>query len=353
MTSTASESMSGDPAGRLAALERFAGDYVGGDDFDLAPASEDASFRRYFRLRAGGDRFIIMDAPPEHEASGPFLEVAAQLAAAGLHPPRVYEVDKAQGFMVLEDLGDGLYLDRLTEANARHLYGAAIDALVVMQTELAHEDLSEFVHTCFEHEFALFTDWLLQRHLGLDPRRWQSSLDATAATLKDTLQAQPRVFVHRDYHSRNLIWLEAGAAKTVNPGILDFQDAVSGPLAYDLVSLLRDCYVAWPPALIDELVLRYLERLARAAAPFEVPDAATFRRWFDLTGIQRHLKAAGIFARLAHRDSKPRYLADLPRTLGYVARVSSAYPELTDLRTLVAQTVLPAVTATAQTTRGD
>ena len=155
--------MSGESARRLAALERFAGTHVGGDDFDLAPASQDASFRRYFRLRTGSERFIIMDAPPEHEASGPFLEIAARLRAAGLHAPRVYEVDEAQGFMVLEDLGDGLYLDRLTEASARQLYGAAIDALVVMQTGLAHEDLSEFVDACFEHEFALFTDWLLHR----------------------------------------------------------------------------------------------------------------------------------------------------------------------------------------------
>lgn len=315
---------------------------------DLRPASADASFRRYFRVLSGGHSYIAMDAPPAQEDSEPFLRIAGWLQAIGLTAPRVLEADLGAGFLLLTDLGDELYLHRLRAepGEADRLYGAAIRALVQLQrggarhaAELPPYD-RDFLHT----EMALFRDWLCQRHLALD---WSAddaaAWDAVTDRLAASAVAQPAVFVHRDYHSRNLM-VTAGP-----PGILDFQDAMHGPVTYDLVSLLKDCYITWPRGRVLGWVDEY-RREARAAGLRLGDEAgapggrdADFLRAFDLMGVQRHLKAAGIFARLWHRDGKPGYLADVPRTLAYVTALRADYPELAWLCALITERVLPAL----------
>lgn len=287
----------------------------------LLPVSGDASFRRYFRLRFDDRSWIAVDAPPEQEDSRPFVALAARLGEAGLHVPRVLASDLGRGFMLLTDLGDTLYLDALNPASADDLYGAALDALLRLQA-IPATDLPAYDAALLMREMELFRDWYLQRHLGvvLDAPA-HAVLDVSFAALCEAALAQPRVFVHRDYHSRNLM------VCAPNPGILDFQDAVHGPVTYDLVSLLRDCYIAWPEAQVEAWVEAYRLR-ALAVGLLPATDAATFRRWFDWMGVQRHLKAIGIFARLQHRDGKPAYLQDIPRTLGYVRQVAGRYPEL-------------------------
>lgn len=287
----------------------------------LLPVSGDASFRRYFRLRFDDRSWIAVDAPPEQEDSRPFVALAARLGEAGLHVPRVLASDLGRGFMLLTDLGDTLYLDALNPASADDLYGAALDALLRLQA-IPATDLPAYDAALLMREMELFRDWYLQRHLGvvLDAPA-HAVLDVSFAALCEAALVQPRVFVHRDYHSRNLM------VCAPNPGILDFQDAVHGPVTYDLVSLLRDCYIAWPEAQVEAWVEAYRLR-ALAVGLLPATDAATFRRWFDWMGVQRHLKAIGIFARLQHRDGKPAYLQDIPRTLGYVRQVAGRYPEL-------------------------
>ncbi|WP_405223808.1 aminoglycoside phosphotransferase family protein [Lentisalinibacter sediminis] len=312
---------------------------------DLRPASADASFRRYFRVRSGGQSYVAMDAPPAREDSEPFLRIAGWLQAIGLTAPRVLHADLDAGFLLLTDLGDELYLHRLEAepGEADRLYGAAIRALVRLQRGGARhvDELPPYDHAFLHTEMALFRDWLCQRHLGLD---W-SVADATAwrevtERLAANAVAQPAVFVHRDYHSRNLM------VTAEPPGILDFQDAMHGPVTYDLVSLLKDCYITWPRqrvlAWVD--VYRQEARAAGLRAGDEAGDEdGGFLRAFDLMGVQRHLKAAGIFARLWHRDGKPGYLADVPRTLAYVAELRADYPELEWLCALIAERVLPAL----------
>jgi N-acetylmuramate 1-kinase len=295
----------------------------------LAPASADASFRRYFRVTLPDGTRVAMDAPPGKEDLGPYLRVAAMLADTGVHAPEVLARNEAEGFLLLTDLGSTTYLEALADpAGVDRLYGDAIAALVRIQARGR-------VHCAY-----LFPEWLLARHLGIELDGPVAALLAEAADrLVENALAQPQVFVHRDYHSRNLMVCEGA-----NPGILDFQDAVHGPVTYDLVSLLRDCYVAWPAERVLGWVREY--RSAAAAAGLDVGrDEAGFLRWFDLMGVQRHLKAAGIFARLWHRDGKPGYLADVPRTLGYVAEACARHDELGDLGALVRERVLPAMTA--------
>ncbi|WP_405234041.1 aminoglycoside phosphotransferase family protein [Lentisalinibacter salinarum] len=315
---------------------------------DLRPASADASFRRYFRVLSGGHSYIAMDAPPAQEDSEPFLRIAGWLQAIGLTAPRVLEADLGAGFLLLTDLGDELYLQRLRAApgEADRLYGAAIRALVRLQrggarhaAELPPYDRA-FLHT----EMALFREWLCQRHLALD---WSAddaaAWDAVTERLAASAAAQPAVFVHRDYHSRNLM------VTAEPPGILDFQDAMHGPVTYDLVSLLKDCYITWPRERVLGWVDEY--RQAARAAGLRTGDGAHeaggFLRAFDLMGVQRHLKAAGIFARLWHRDGKPGYLADVPRTLAYVTALRADYPELDWICRLITERVLPALPARA------
>jgi aminoglycoside/choline kinase family phosphotransferase len=297
----------------------------------LVPASEDASFRRYFRVQPGeGPSLVVMDAPPDREDCGPFVAIAQRLAAVGLHVPAIHAADLDLGFVLLEDLGAIPYLQALDDATVDALYGDATRALRTMQREVASDGLPPYDRALLQTEMALFTDWLLGRHLGLDlSDEERRILEQTFELLVDNALEQPVVCVHRDYHSRNLMVVDAN-----NPGIIDFQDAVAGPVTYDLVSLLRDCYIAWPPERVDAWVDAYA-----AGAPGV--DRATFRRWFDRMGVQRHLKAAGIFARLRHRDGKPGYLADIPRTLGYIVEVAGRDAAVRPLGAFIAGRVLP------------
>ncbi|AOV16416.1 aminoglycoside phosphotransferase [Acidihalobacter aeolianus] len=298
---------------------------------DLRPASGDASFRRYFRLDTDGGPRIAMDAPPAQEQLAPFLEVTARLAAAGVHVPQVHAADADLGFVLLDDLGTRHYLDALDADNVDALYGDALDALV----RIAAADsagLPDYDHALLAREMALFPDWLLDRHLGLTLDGAQrTTLDAVCEALIASALAQPQIFVHRDYHARNLMLTEEH-----NPGVLDYQDAVRGPLAYDLVSLVRDAYLSWPEARVRGWALAYRDRAVAAGlcAPTADDD---FLRAFDLMGVQRQLKVLGIFARLWHRDGKPGYLSDLPRVLAYVEAVAPRHPETAPLAALIGQ----------------
>jgi len=331
------------PDPRLEQLERWLERVFGTRDFQIEPASADASFRRYFRVMRPGESWIAMDAPPDKENMGPYVRVASMLRDAGVNAPRILEHDPAQGFLLNSDLGSQTYLTALEAgADAQRLYGDAIEALLRIQ-QRAHvhaRTLPSYDEAMLRREMALFPEWFCVRHLGIAPEHPQL---AALAPVFDVLCAsaleQPRVFVHRDYHSRNL--MVCGGRTGANPGILDFQDAVCGPFTYDLVSLLRDCYIAWPGEQVHDWMSRFRAGVSRQGMP--AARAAEFRRWFDLMGVQRHLKAIGIFARLWHRDGKPGYLKDIPRTLEYVRAVGREYRELQPLETFIDAQLLPAM----------
>ncbi len=324
---------------RLEALKEWTGRALGAGGFDIRPASADASFRRYFRVSAGDRSFIAMDAPPEKGDMHPYVTVARRLHALGLNVPSVLAEDHEQGFFLLTDLGQRLYLSCLNPQTVERLYGDAMGALVVLQAgtySTAPPFLPDYDEALLRREMEIFREWYLGRHLGLGLSAGQNAvLDEAFTQLAQAALSQPRVWVHRDYHSRNLMVTEIN-----NPGILDFQDAVLGPVTYDLVSLLRDCYIAWPRERVEDWVKGYHELALQSGIPAGADDAQ-FLRWFDLMGVQRHLKASGIFARLNHRDGKPGYLADIPRTLGYVQEVSGRYAELQPLHALMRKMGLP------------
>ncbi|HEX2494757.1 MAG TPA: phosphotransferase [Steroidobacter sp.] len=330
---------------RLVQLHRWLETLFGASDFQLTPASADASFRRYFRVARAGRTLIAMDAPPDKEDMGPYVRIAAMLAEIGVNAPRVLERDSRQGFLLNSDLGSLTYLMHLEAGAAPDaLYADAIDALVRVQSRgAAHAlQLPPYDEALLRREMGLFPEWFCGRHLGL---QFQDAEAAGLARVFDVLTAhaleQPRVFVHRDYHSRNLM-VGDGDRYGPNPGILDFQDAVYGPVTYDLVSLLRDCYVAWPRARVYGWVARFRDA-AQASGVAVGSSAQEFSRWFDMMGVQRHLKAIGIFSRLWHRDGKPGYLKDIPRTLGYVRDVCADYDELRTLKTLIDERIAPAL----------
>ena len=322
---------------RLRLLEHWLAHSCAFTDFTIEPASADASFRRYFRVTlADGTTRIAMDAPPDKEDCRPFVAIAGLMADAGLHVPEIHAQDLQQGFLLLEDLGARACLGALGPDSADALYADAIDALVRLQVNAPTGDLPAYDRGLLLREMQLFPDWLLSRHLGLRLSQAESTMLETAfAALVDNALAQPVVCVHRDYHSRNLMVVNAN-----NPGVIDFQDAVAGPVTYDLVSLLRDCYIGWPAAQLDAWIAGYYERAQRAGLLTGI-DPADFRTWFDLMGVQRHLKAAGIFARLNHRDGKPGYLDDIPRTLGYIVDAGARHPASRELAGFVAGQVLP------------
>ena len=281
-----------------------------------------------------------MDAPPGQEDCRPFIKVAGYLDAMQLSAPRVLEADLEQGFLLLTDLGRELYLDVLESKSelTEPLYTDAIDALLTMQRRGVdyQSELPPYDETLLRFELSLFRDWLCGTHLELsfsdaDESEWQACCDLLVAS---ALQ-QPQVFVHRDYHSRNLMVLGED-----NPGIIDFQDAVEGPITYDLVSLLKDCYITWPPERVRAWAMQFYGQLAGDTR--ELISDERFIRYFELMGVQRHLKAAGIFCRLNYRDGKAGYLDDIPRTLDYVVAVASRYPELRFLMKLISERVLPA-----------
>jgi Predicted phosphotransferase related to Ser/Thr protein kinases len=308
---------------RLEKLTQWLQTDIGLSDFDIKPASSDASFRRYFRVFYNDQSAIAMDAPPEKEDSLPYVKVGRHFAAIGLNVPEILAEDLRQGFLLLSDLGSRLYLDALNDATVAPLYGDALEALTLLQARGAVGDsLPPYDRALLWQEMELFRAWYLKRHLKLSLKPQDHALlNRCFETLVCSALEQPRVCVHRDYHSRNLI-----ATERNNPGILDFQDAVVGPFSYDLVSLLRDCYVAWPRDRVEAWALSHRDWAIRSGV-LPVQDAKRFLRWFDLMGMQRHLKASGIFARLNYRDGKPDYLKDIPRTLGYVLEVSGRYAE--------------------------
>lgn len=296
----------------------------------LTPASADASFRRYFRATlSNGDHYIVMDAPPQYEDCRPFIQVAELFAAAGVNVPQVVQQDLTQGFLLLTDLGDTTYLSALTTDNAHPLYMDAIDALIQIQMASQPGVLPLYDAAMLSRELQLFPDWYVAKHLGVTLNDEQTRVLQTVFTkLLDNNLAQAQVFVHRDYHSRNLM------VTTPNPGVLDFQDAVFGPITYDLVSLFRDAYIAWDEEVVLDWLIRYWEKARRAKLPVSA-DFGDFYRDFEWMGMQRHLKVLGIFARLCHRDGKQGYLKDMPLVMNYVRRTAARYREFGPLLQLL------------------
>jgi len=314
---------------RLEQLKHWLDNELDFSEYTMRPASADASFRRYFRVLHEGASYVVMDAPPEKEDSRPFIRISKMLFDLGLNVPEVIDENLEQGFLLLSDLGSIPYLDVLDEETVERLYGDALGALATLQACAPdNASLPAYDRTLLLNEMELSREWLIGKHLGLSPDAAETGvIDAAFRLLAESALEQPRVCVHRDYHSRNL--MQTGIN---NPGILDFQDAVIGPVTYDLVSLLRDCYIDWPRARVEDWALGYLDlALQSGILRAEQDDPQQFLRWFDLMGMQRHLKAAGIFARLKHRDGKAGYLQDIPRTLGYVVEVAARYDELAAL----------------------
>nr|WP_293367493.1 phosphotransferase [Nevskia sp.] len=310
-------------------------------DAHFAPASADASFRRYFRVSAQGQSWIVMDAPPEREDCGPFLKVGALLLDAGVNVPQVVAQDLDQGFLLLTDLGRQTYLDVINEANADALFAPAIAALIRWQRASKPGVLPDYDAALLARELALFPDWYLARHLGIrlsgaDLADWNTVCERLIAAAL----AQPKVYVHRDYMPRNLML--SAPAPDVQVGVLDHQDAVHGPIAYDPICLFKDAFLSWPEARVDGWLRQYHAAGSAAGLPLN-PDYAAFRRDADWIGVQRHLKVLGIFARINYRDGKPKYLADTPRFIRYVIDVARRYPELAPLAGLFERLVLPRV----------
>lgn len=324
---------------RLALLTRWLREDLGFEPALIEPASADASFRRYFRVTRADQSFIVMDAPPGKEDLQPYLQVAGILAGIGLNVPWVLARDVSRGLLLLTDLGTRLYLPELsTPERARLLYADAFTALLRMQAagRAGAQALAAYDGALLVREMQLLPDWFLARHLQLPVGTAERALlERLFGFLAQAALAQPTTFVHRDYHSRNLL-----VTAQDSPGIIDFQDAVHGPVTYDLVSLLKDCYVTWPADQVREWALQYREMLLSAGFDMRVNERE-FLRWFDLMGLQRHIKVLGIFCRLYYRDGKSQYLHDLPRVLDYVMAVAAAYPETAEFAQFIATRILP------------
>jgi aminoglycoside/choline kinase family phosphotransferase len=315
---------------RLAALEHWLAGQFDGAAYRLAPASEDASFRRYFRAHlADGRTYIVMDAPPPQEDCAPFVRIARLLREAGLHAPEVHAQDLAQGFLLLADLGTKTYLEALVAGDADALMCDATDALLRWQLATRPDVLPPYDAALLQREMALFADWYVARHLGrtLSSER-QGELQRIFALLASSALAQPQVFVHRDYMPRNLM------VSQPNPGVLDFQDAVIGPITYDMICLVRDAFLSWEEERVLDWSVRYWEKAKTAGLPVDA-DFGEFFRALEWMGLQRHLKVMGIFARLTYRDGKPKYVADTPRFVGYARAVAARYAPLFPLARLL------------------
>ncbi len=322
---------------RLTAMKQWLALVMDEPILELTTASTDASFRRYFRVTTSNKTYIVMDAPPEQEDIDLFVKVGNIFGEAGTNVPTTYQANLEQGFLLLQDFGNINYLDKLTANSADTLYMQALDCLYTLQkntsplTTALPVYSSQLLHT----EMELFREWFLVKLLKqtLNPEI-ANLLDQVWQLLIESALLQPQVCVHRDYHSRNLMYLQQN-----NPGVIDFQDAVIGPITYDLVSLLRDCYISWPDQQVYHWLANYYDKVSEAGLvkgyPFEV-----FARWFDLMGLQRHIKAIGIFSRLQIRDGKPQYLKDIPRTMQYVIQISQKYKELKPLHDFVTQQVV-------------
>jgi N-acetylmuramate 1-kinase len=337
---------------RAQQLQAWAVDWLGRERPDIRPAGDlltvsgDASFRRYFRLPCtegvSAGALIAVDAPPEKENSRPFVAIARALRAHGVHVPEVIAADFGLGFMLLEDFGDTLLRPELTDHAVDALYTRAMQALLHL---LACDEVPGHVLPAYDRqrlmdEMSLLRDWFIPRYLGMSLNTEQQSvLENAFVTIADAVRAQPQVFVHRDYHSRNLMLLGDDKARG-EIGVIDFQDAVTGPITYDLVSLLRDAYVVWPQADVEKWVKQFAAMLRKEHRLAGVDDA-TFLRWFDWMGAQRHLKVVGIFARLSLRDGKHAYLDDIPLVFNYLLAEIRPYPEFHALFEFLRGVILP------------
>jgi len=324
-------------------LNEWLSQVLEGQSFSLEPASMDASFRQYFRVSYGNTQRIVMDAPPSHEDLEPFIRVDHLLQGMGLNVPDIFAENHQQGFLLLEDFGQVSYLQNLSDDSVDSLYGQALDALLTLQSvSLDDGVLPVYDHAKLMSEMELFPEWFLRRYLGLSLSAEQQHLLHTLfEQLSQRALAQYAVCVHRDYHARNLM-----VTTTRNPGIIDFQDAVIGPVTYDLVSLLKDCYIRWPKPQVEAWVMAYFARLEQQVPAFSggvwKRREDDFLKDFHWMGVQRHLKAVGIFARLCQRDHKPGYLLDIPRTLTYIQTVCEAEVALQPLAVYLQHVVWPA-----------
>mgnify|MGYP006191177659 FL=1 len=295
----------------------------------LTSASSDASFRRYFRWQGAGRSLIVMDAPPPQEDCAPFVKVAHMLAEAHLNVPQILAADLERGFLLLNDLGRQTYLDVINEGNADQFFADALQALLVFQQLPMTAPLPSYDDALLRRELQLFPEWYVQRHLGVEFSEQQQALWQRASQLLiDSALAQPKVLVHRDYMPRNLMLSEP------NPGVLDFQDAVYGPVTYDVTCLFKDAFLSWPEARVRSWLEQYWQQAREAGVPVQ-PVLDDFLRASDLMGVQRHLKVIGIFARICHRDGKPKYLGDVPRFFSYIEAVLARRPELAELAELL------------------
>ena len=294
----------------------------GYDGSSLSILSADASFRQYYRVNKNNISYAVMDCPPEDESLDTFLKITDKLQQAKLNVPEIFDCDSTKGFLVITDFGDDLYSKKLNDETVYCLYTDALEAIVKMQTKVDCTGLKDF-DSFYEDENNLFLDWFLKKHLKIE-------LDSTSSTqintefnkINNILKSIPKTFVHRDYHSRNLLITDLN-----NPGIIDYQDAVMGPVTYDLVSLLKDCYVTWNDGLVEDMLESFFTRMKSDT----INNISDFRYWFEITGLQRHIKAIGIFSRLNYRDGKSSYLQDIPRTYAYMDKVLNKYKELSTL----------------------
>ncbi len=297
--------------------------------FSLAPASADASFRRYFRATFADRTLIVMDAPPQQEDCSPFIDIAQLFSEAGVHVPQIIAQDLGRGFLLLSDLGNTTYLQSLNAENARELYGDACNALIKIQLASKANKLPPYDEALLMREMGLFPEWYIGKHLQLAlSDKQMATLDLVFQRIVQNNLAQPQVYVHRDFHSRNLM------VTLPNPGILDFQDAVYGPITYDLVSLFKDAYIGWREADVLDWLIRYWENARKAGLPVH-EDFGAFYRDYEWMGVQRHLKVLGIFARLCHRDGKDGYLQDMPLVMSYLRRACERYIDLKPLLRLL------------------
>ena len=314
------------------------------DIIQFEPASSDASFRRYFRVIHKNGQHIVMDAPPEKENTEPFIRIDKLFKASGVAVPEIYHQELAQGFLLLEDFGSTCLLDKLNNNNALDFYSCAFNSLETLQTKtsITTSQLPLYDEVLLSQELSLFYDWFLEKYLNLSlPENIKQEFNSV---LISSAIEQPQVCVHRDFHSRNLMALNNNSL-----GVIDFQDAVIGPITYDLVSLLRDCYIAWPEQKVYQWMTLYFHKITQSGLVSD--DIDTFRNWFDLMGLQRHLKAIGIFSRLHLRDNKSSYLKDIPRTMAYVSKICSQHAELKDFNQYLTTTILPEYSLKNQTSR--
>jgi aminoglycoside/choline kinase family phosphotransferase len=314
---------------RRRAAESWAAGELGWQDWRSEAISSDASFRRYFRLRRGEDTRVVMDAPPEHEDTRTFVDVAARLAGTGVHVPDIQAHEPERGLVLLEDLGSRPFHHVLGDDNADDLFGDAVDALIRFQREADTTGLPDYDPALLMRELALFPDWFLERHWRVEPTDDElDAWDLVCATLIRWALDQPQVFCHRDYMPRNLMVAEP------NPGIIDFQDAVRGPISYDPVCLFRDAFLSWPNERVDAWLEDYRRKAVDAGLPAP-EDPELWRRTCDFMGAHRHLKVIGIFARIRYRDGKPKYLEDAPRFFAYLKQAIARNPELGELDRLL------------------